>query len=168
MKKHLAWILALVTVLAVLAACTAGGGTDTTVGDTTVADPATDPATDPDTEAPTEEPTEPPTEEPTEDTTTVNPDDIVVTDPPETEPSDPLLVIDGFALDHERVDRQFSGANAMKAERVEMDGTYVLKLSSTGASTDPFIGFNVRNYCTAKKIAKFKADEVLLERVLPL
>ena len=159
MKKHLAWILALVTVLAVLAACTAGGGTDTTVGDTTVADPATDPATDPDTEAPTEEPTEPPTEEPTEDTTTVNPDDIVVTDPPETEPSDPYLEIDGFALDHERVDRQFSGANAMKAERTEMDGLQVVKIYSTAASQDPFIFFNVGNYCTAKKIAKFKADD---------
>lgn len=159
MKKHLAWILALVTVLAVLAACTAGGGTDTTVGDTTVADPATDPATDPDTEAPTEEPTEPPTEESTEDTTTVNPDDIVVTDPPETEPTDPYLEIDGFALDHERVDRQFSGANAMKAERTEMDGLQVVKIYSTAASQDPFIFFNVGNYCTAKKIAKFKADD---------
>lgn len=159
MKKHLAWILALVTVLAVLAACTAGGGTDTTVGDTTVADPATGPATDPDTEAPTEEPTEPPTEESTEDTTTVNPDDIVVTDPPETEPTDPYLEIDGFALDHERVDRQFSGANAMKAERTEMDGLQVVKIYSTAASQDPFIFFNVGNYCTAKKIAKFKADD---------
>ena len=41
MKKHLAWILALITVLAVLAACTTGNGDDTTVGDTTVTDPAT-------------------------------------------------------------------------------------------------------------------------------
>ncbi len=155
MKKHLAWILALVTVLAVLAACTTGSGNDTTVGDTTVTDPATNEPTD----APTEEPTEPPTEEPTEDTTTVNPDDIVVTDPPETEPSDPLLVIDGFAMDHERIERQFSGASSMKAERVEMDGRYVIKLSSTAASSDPFIAFNVKNYCTAKQIDKIKADD---------
>ena len=46
MKKHLAWILALITVLAVLAACTTGSGDDTTVGDTTVTDPATAEPTD--------------------------------------------------------------------------------------------------------------------------
>ena len=159
MKKHLAWILALVTVLAVLAACTTGGGNDTTVGDTTVTDPATNEPTNEPTDAPTEEPTEPPTEEPTEEDTTVAPDDIVATDPPETEPSDPYLEIDGFAMDHERVDRQFSGANAMKAERTEMDGLQVVKIYSTAASQDPFIFFNVGNYCTAKKIAKFKADD---------
>ena len=156
MKKHLAWILALVTVLAVLAACTTGSGNDTTVGDTTV----TDPATDEPTAAPTEAPTEPPTEEPTEEDTTVAPADIVATDPPETEePTDPYLEIDGFAMDHERVDRQFSGANAMKAERVEMDGLQVVKIYSTAASQDPFIFFNAGNYCTAKKISKFKADD---------
>ena len=33
MRKHLAWILALITVIAILAACTAGGDTDTTLGD---------------------------------------------------------------------------------------------------------------------------------------
>ena len=159
MKKHLAWILALVTVLAVLAACTTGGGNDTTVGDTTVTDPATNEPTDAPTEEPTEPPTEEPTDTPTEEVTTVNPDDIVVTDPPETEPTDPYLEIDGFALDHERVDRQFSGANAMKAERTEMDGLQVVKIYSTAASQDPFIFFNVGNYCTAKKIAKFKADD---------
>ena len=59
MKKHLAWILALVTVLAVLAACTTGSGDDTTVGDTTVTDPATNEPTNEPTDAPTEEPTEP-------------------------------------------------------------------------------------------------------------
>ena len=55
MKKHLAWILALVTVLAVLAACTTGGGNDTTVGDTTVTDPATNEPTDAPTEAPADD-----------------------------------------------------------------------------------------------------------------
>ena len=158
MKKHLAWILALVTVLAVLAACTTGSGDDSTVEDTTVTDPATNEPTD----APTEEPTEPPTDpaETTPEDTTVAPDDIVVTDPPETEePADPYLEIDGFALDHERVAKQFSGANAMKAERVEMDGLQVAKIYSTAASQDPFIFFNAGNYCTAKKISKFKADD---------
>ena len=154
MKKHLAWILALITVISILAACTTGGGTtDTTVGDTTVTDAPTAEPTD----APTE-PDETPTDDPTEETT-VNPDDIVVTDPAETEPEEPTLLIDGFAMDHERVDRQFSGANAMKAERVEMDGSYVVKLTSTGASSDPQIFFNVRNYCTAKKIDKFNAED---------
>ena len=158
MKKHLAWILALVTVLAVLAACTTGSGDDSTVEDTTVTDPATNEPTD----APTEEPTEPPTDpaETTPEDTTVAPDDIVVTDPPETEePTDPYLEIDGFAMDHERVAKQFSGANAMKAERVEMDGLQVAKIYSTAASQDPFIFFNAGNYCTAKKISKFKADD---------
>ena len=160
MKKHLAWILALVTVLAVLAACTTGGGNDTTVGDTTVTDPATNEPTDAPTEEPTEPPTEEPTDTPTEEVTTVDPDNVVDTDPPETEePTDPYLEIDGFALDHERVDRQFSGANAMKAERTEMDGLQVVKIYSTAASQDPFIFFNVGNYCTAKKIARFKADD---------
>ena len=129
MKKHLAWILALITVLAVLVACTTGSGDDTTVGDTTVTDPATAEPTDAPTEEPTETPTEEPTETPTEGETTVNPDDIVATDPPETEaPTDPYLEIDGFALDHERVTKQFSGANAMKAERVEKDGLQVVKI----------------------------------------
>ena len=160
MKKHLAWILALITVLAVLAACTTGSGNDTTDGDTTVTDPATAEPTDAPTEEPTETPTEEPTETPTEGETTVNPDDIVDTDPPETEaPTDPYLEIDGFALDHERVAKQFSGASAMKAERVEKDGLQVVKIYSTAASQDPFIFFNSQNYCTAKKLGKFTADD---------
>ena len=82
------------------------------------------------------------------------------TDPPETEaPTDPYLEIDGFALDHERVAKQFSGASAMKAERVEKDGLQVVKIYSTAASQDPFIFFNSQNYCTAKKLGKFTADD---------
>lgn len=152
MKKHLAWILALITVISVLAACTTGGGTtDTTVGDTTVTDAPTDAPTEPD-----ETPTDAPNEE-----TTLNPEDVVATDPAETEPEEPALLIDGFAMDHERVDRQFAEHNAVKAERVEMDGSYVVKLTSTGASSDPFVSFNVRNYCSAKKIDKFNAEDYL-------
>lgn len=157
MKKHLAWLLALLSVIAILVACTAGGDTDTTLGDTTVADPATDPETAPATDPGTETPTEPADTTPEE--TTVGPEDIVETDPPETETADPYLEIDGFAMDHERIVKQFSGANSMKAERVEMDGLQVVKLSSTAATQDPFIFFSAGNYCTAKKIAKLKADD---------
>ena len=159
MKKHLAWILALVCVIALLVACEAGKEpSDTTVGDTAANDTT---VTDAPTEDPTDTPTEPDettTDNPGEETT-LNPDDVVATDPEETEPEDPLMIIGGFAMDHERIERQFSGASSMKAERVEMDGRYVIKLSSTAASSDPFIAFNVKNYCTAKQIDKIKADD---------
>ena len=152
MKKHLIWLLTLLSVIALLVACTTGmDDTDTTAETPTVTDPATGAPTDP-AETPTEEPTatpETPTEAPTDD----------VTEQPTEEATEPELVINGFAMDHERVEKQFSGANTMKAERVELDGSYVIKLSSTGASNDPFIAFNVKGYCTAKKIDKIKAEE---------
>lgn len=159
MKKHLVLLLTLLSVIAILVACTTGGNNTDTTGDTAT---VTDPVTGEPTNAPTEEGSDPAVTDPADEDTTVNPDEIVDPDTTEEateETTEPALQVDGFALDHERVDRQFSGANAMKAERVEMDGTYVLKLSSTGASTDPFIGFNVRNYCTAKKISKLEADD---------
>ena len=143
MKKHLAWLLALISVIALLVACTAGAGdTDTTAENTTASEATTaEETTDTvgETTAETDETT-------AEETTTA----------PETEVE---LPADGFALDHERVERQFSGGNAMTATRVEMDGSYVVKLSSTAASGDPFITFNVKNYCTALKIDKFKAAD---------
>ena len=144
MKKNLAWLLALISVIALLVACTAGvGDTDTTADTTTgVADTGSEETTV--------------AEETTADISTETETDTETDTETETEE---VLPADGFAMDHERIERQLTGGNAMTATRVEMDGSYVVKLSSTSASSDPFISFNVKNYCTAKKIDKFKAED---------
>ena len=152
MKKHLALLLTVLSLIAILVACTAviDDTAETTVGETAA---MTDPATDSETAAGATDPSE--------ETTAAGPENIVNPDTTaaETETSEPELLIDGFAMDHERVERQLTGATGLSATRVELDGEYVVKLSSTGASQDPSVFFNVRNYCTAKKIDKLKADD---------
>ena len=144
MKKYAPLLIALVATLTLLVACTFGGNEATTPADTTVNDPVTgevtDPATDDATAAPTDDVTDAPTEAPTQ--------EIV----------QPSLPMDGFAMDHERIERQLSGQMGLTATRVELDGEYVVKLSSTAASGDPQVFFNVKNYCTAKKIDKLQAE----------
>ena len=154
MKKYAPLLIALLAVLTILVACTTGGNDTTTPTDTTVNPPATDDVTD--------DATEPATPAPgTDDATEPGTDDVTddVTDQTTEAPTEPELPIDGFAMDHERIERQFSGASAMTATRVELDGDYVVKLSSTAASGDPFVYFNVNGYCIAKKMDKFRADD---------
>lgn len=161
MKKHICLILSILTLLALLVACTAGGGeTETTGSVATTAAPApgTDapeetapPATDPATEAPDGETTAAPT-----------PGDIAATtaapetEEPETEKPDP----DGVRFYHEKMDRAFSGANAAKFERVELEDVgAVAKLSTTTATNDPFVFFNFKTYASMTKAGNFNADD---------
>ena len=139
MKKYAPLLIALLAVLTILVACTTGGNEATTPTDTTVNDPATGDVTDPATGDATDPSTGDATDPGTDATTDVPTQEIV-------QPEQPM---DGFAMDHERIERQLSGASGLKATRVELDGNYVLKLSSTGASADPQVYFNVKNYCTA-------------------
>ena len=132
MKKYLALILSLLTVLAILVACTtADPGADTTADETTVgSDSVTEPSADSET-APGET-------APSEETTVVDPDNIVEPDTtasetaePETAEPDPT----GVRLNHERVERQFQSASGVKVTREEVDGEgYVVKITSTGAT----------------------------------
>ncbi len=160
MKKHLVLLLTLLSVIAILVACTTGGNNTDTTGDTTT---VTDPVTGEPTDAPTEEGSDSAVTDPTDEDTTVNPDEIVDPDTTEEateETTEPALQVDGFAMNHERVDRQFSNANGVTATRVELEGEgHVILLSSTGASGDPQVFFNAKNYCTALKIDKLKADD---------
>ena len=151
MKKLLPWFLILISTITLLVACTVGGGE----GDTTESAFG---VTDTVTEEPTvvlEETTQAQEGTTEEETTEEEPDEEGTTE----EIMEAELIADGFAMDHERVERQFSGANSVSAERVEMDGSYVVKLTSTSASQDPFIFFNVKNYCTAKKIDKIRSGD---------
>ena len=156
MKKHLVWLLTLLSVIALLVACTTGtGNTDTTADAPAVTDPATGAPTD-SSDASAEEPTaepENPTEAPTGDAEEP-------TEAPTEEETEPALSVDGFAMDHERIEKQLTGAVGMTATRVELEGVgYVVKLASTAATNDPQVYFNVRNYCTAKDMDKLKADD---------
>lgn len=149
MKKYAPLLIALLAVLTILVACTTGGNEATTPTDTTVNDPATGDVTDP----VTGDATDPSTGD------TTDPGTDATTDVPTQEIVQPEQPMDGFAMDHERIERQLSDASGLKATRVELDGNYVLKLSSTGATSDPQVYFNVKNYCTAKKIDKLQADD---------
>lgn len=160
MKKHLVWLLALLSMIAILVACTAGPEETTTPEDssdvvTPWTDPVTEPVTDPSSETHTD--TQPVTE-PEDETLPESETEIETLPETETE-TEEVLEIDGFRMDHERIERQFNSANAMKATRVELEGEgAVVKLCSTGATQDPFIFFNAGNYCTVKKLGKLKAD----------
>ena len=156
MKKYLALILSLLTVLAILVACTtADPGADTTADETTVgSDSVTEPSADSET-APGET-------APSEETTVVDPDNIVEPDTtasetaePETAEPDPT----GVRLNHERVERQFQSASGVKVTREEVDGEgYVVKITSTGATSDPQVFFNYENY---RKVVK--GDQIMAE-----
>ncbi len=155
MKKYLALMLILLSVIAILMACTvAGNGTDTTAGNTTDAsDPATNPVTEPETMAGDTQTGE--------ETTAVDPDVIVTPDTTaaaETETAEPDPA--GVRFNHERVERQFSGANGVSVSREEVEGEgYVVKITSTGASTDPYVAFNYNNYRKVVDGEKLMAED---------
>ena len=156
MKKYLALILSLLTVFAILVACTtADPGADTTEDQTTVgSNSVTEPSAGSETTAGETAPSE--------ETTVVNPDNIVEpdtmapeTEEPETAEPDPA----GVRLNHERVERQFQSASGVKVTREEVDGEgYVVKIASTGATSDPQVYFNYENY---RKLVK--GDQVMAE-----
>ena len=158
MKKHLALLLMILSLIAVLVACTAvlDDSAETTVGGTTaVTDPSADAGTDAETDAETVADATAPSEE----TTVVGPEDIVhpETTAAETETSEPDPV--GVRLNHERVDRQFQSAVGVTVTREEIEGEgAVAKITSTGASSDPQVFFAYNNY---RKL--LKADKVMAE-----
>ncbi|MBQ9150699.1 MAG: DUF4091 domain-containing protein [Clostridia bacterium] len=154
MKKYLALILILLSVFAILVACTtAGSGGETTAEHTTAAaDPVTDPATDADTEAGSTDPTEV--------TTGGNPDSIVNPDTTAAETETAAPDPDGVRLDHERILKQISGESGVTVSREEVEGEgYVLKITSTGASNDPQVCFNYNNYRKVVKEEKIMAQD---------
>ncbi len=152
MKKHLALLLTILSLIAILVACTTvGNGNETTAGSTSaVTDPATDTTSSETTAGATA---------PSEETTAVGPENIVdpETTVAETETSEPDPV--GVRLNDERVLKQFQNSNGVKVTHEEVEGEgFVAKITSTGASTDPQVFFTYNNY---RKI--IKADKVLAE-----
>ncbi len=146
MKKYLALILTVLTVITILVACTVVSSDETTAAQTeAVTPPVTEADTPPDTLP--------------EETTVIAPEPIVdpETTAPETETAEPDPV--GVRLNDEKVIKHFSGANGVAVSHVEAEGEgYVVKISSTGASGDPFVSFGYNNY---RKMVK--ADRVLAE-----
>ena len=149
MKKYVALILTLLSFIAILVACTTvEHGNETTAAQTeAVTSPGTDEPTSADTTASVGETTAP------DPGPIVNPD----TTAAETETAEPDPA--GVRLNDEKVLKHFSGANAVAVSREEVEGEgYVVKITSTGASGDPFVSFNYNNY---RKIVK--ADRLLAE-----
>ena len=157
MKKYLVLILTILSVLAVLVACTvAGNDGGITEGDTPAAtEPAeSTPATPESVADGTDAPEESTVKDPD---VIVDPETLPETDAPETQPA---LLADGFRFDYEKVERQFSGANAVEATRVELEGEgFVVKLTSKSASGDPHVAFNAKNYARATDVTLQKAEE---------
>ena len=155
MKKHLALLLMILSLIAVLVACTAvmEDPAETTVGGTTA---VTDPATDAETDAETVADATGSAEE----TTSVGPEDIVhpETTAAETETSEPDPT--GVRLNHERVDRQFQSPVGVTVTREEVEGEgFVAKITSTGASSDPQVFFSYNNYRKVLKADKLMAED---------
>ena len=143
MKKYLALLLILLSVLAVLVACTfVSPGGDTTEAQTTAV------VTDPDTETEPDSANPVDTTAAVEETTVIDPDEIITpetTAAPETETAEPDPT--GVRLNHERVEKQFQSPVGVKVTREELeDEGYVVKITSTGVSSDPQVFFNYNNY----------------------
>ncbi len=148
MKKYLVLLLVILSVIALLVACTTEQvdpkDTDTQANTPGVTDttPDTTPDTDPDTDAATDTDTDGATESET---------------PAETEPA---FVPDGLMLDHKRVATMSVSNNHVKVSREEdPDYGYVLKLTTTQASGDPFASFDIKNYCKLNGVDPFNADD---------
>ncbi len=157
MKKYMTLLLALLTLIAILVACTTEGPSKDTTDDTpSVSVPsATGDETDDDTVAPTN---------PSDDTAT--PTDPVgsMTDAPtepETDaPTEPEADPVGLRFDHKRLESVLHGGHNVKGDRYEdPDKGYVLKLTTTSGGDDPFISFNFKTYCKMNGIDPFKADD---------
>ena len=167
-NRLLPLILLLVTLTALLlVACTELGTQDTTTDSAEVTDPATgEPTVEPDTgeptEAPSDEVTDTPTEEATEVPTEEPTTEEVTTEDPATrinEPTDPAHVT-FFDSKRPKLNTILNGANQCKFEIV-MDQTYgsVLKLTTTGGASDPFVTFNYATYMKGVKLTPVSADE---------
>ncbi len=159
MKKHIAWILTLITVIAILVACTTGNigsettGTESTSDETasgtadatgTEADSGTDSDTDTDAGSVTE---------------SASDSDSLTDTESETE-TETKVVLDGVHLDHKRLKSVLSGSNKVATERVELEGEgYVLKLSSSEAGDDPHVVFNFSTYCKMSDVGPFNAED---------
>ncbi len=145
MKKHIALILVLLTLAAVLVACTVGNSTtDPSSGTTangTTANGGSGDSTEPGDTAESGDATEPGE----------------TTAPGETETE---FIPDGVALDDPNIKKYFTGGNLMEASSYEdPDEGNVLKLTSTAAGQDPYITFNFRNYSRSNDVGVFKADD---------
>ncbi len=148
MKKHLAILLVLLSLIAIFVACTTEpNGTDTTGATTTS---TTDPS----------ETTAGGSEDTGSDTTGSNTTGTETTNPEsETTVPLPLPEPDGIRLDHRRVTNMFEGGHLMIVNRAtdEIEGD-VVKITSTEAGQDPHIRFNFGAYCTALGLEPFKAE----------
>ena len=125
------------------------------------AEPATDvPATDvPATKVPaTPTATVNPTAMPTKVPSTPTPTPVPATPTPEADPGpgSPTRVTFGAT----KVLSYFTGGNSVKAELVnDSDYGKTVKLSTTGATNDPFITFSYKSYLTAYKLTAASANE---------
>ncbi len=148
MKKHVAWILLLLTVVAVFVACTTGQDDVDPTDTESVFE--TDSATLTDTDVPTDTESESASVSDTE-------SEAVSESESETETE---FVPDGIRLDNEKLMRMVGSANLITASRYEdPDEGYVLKLASTAAGTDPHITFSFKSYTTACRVGIFDADD---------
>ena len=124
-------------------------------------EPATDaPATDvPATQGPaTPTETVKPTATPTKVPSTPTPTPVPATPTPQADPGpgSPTRVTFGAS----KVLSYFTGGNSVKAELVnDADYGKTVKLSTTGATNDPFITFSYKNYLTAYKLTAASANE---------
>ncbi len=139
MKKHLALLLTILSILAILVACTVD---------------RSDPQ-DPATAAPTDTETDPLTATPT------SPDTDPATDPAtETDTEPETVTLDGIQLDHKRVVSLLSNKQAVRISYEEdPDYGHVVKITSTDASIDPCVCFDLENYCRLYGVEPFSADD---------
>ncbi len=152
MKKYLILLLTVLTVLAVLVACTTDNGDvdDPTVGETVAGSEPASSTTDPTDTTVTTDPTD----------TTPDPDtDPADTTVAETEPPETVPVLDGVRLDDEKIIRQITTKNGVDVSSVELEGEgRVMLISSNTAGGDPFAFFNLKNYCRNNKLDLFQAE----------
>ncbi len=159
MKKHLALWLTLLAIIAVLVACTTGGGETDTTGAGTDADPT-------ETTAPVG--TDGGEGTPGVDATTSDPDDTADPDvttgatsdgtTPEETTAPPKP--DGVKLDSDKLTRFLLSANALDYSSVEVEGEgMVLKLTSKEQSNDPHVNFNFKNYAKSTQKKSYKAED---------
>ncbi len=151
MKKHMALWLTLLAIIAVLVACTTGGGESDTTSSATDATPTET------TGAVVESGTPEETTAPLSPDTVVDPSETTALAPEETTaPPQP----DGVKLDNEKISRYLQGANDLECTGVEIDGEgLVLKLTSTKQSGDPHVNFSFKNYAKATQKKSYNADD---------
>ena len=141
----LALVLVSVMLACVLVACGPGNGPDTPTTESTTEDPTTEPGT---TETETETETEP-GDTSTEEST--------------TEPVVPEIkgvVADFNAISQSSLEKCFSGANQVEVSYgQDDDGEVYVALTTTGASSDPFVNFSYKKFSKAEQTGNVSADE---------